>query len=217
MNIATVTLRRETMADEREVETVVRNAFWNCYKPGCDEHYLVHLLRRSPVFVPALDVLAEADGRIIASILYSRAKIRLDSGGEMPVLSFGPIAVLPAYQGKGVGGRLIRHTQAMARELGEAAILIYGDPAYYSRYGFVPAEKYGVGSAQNEYCDALQAYELYEGALRNAAGRFEEDAVYDVDAQAAAEYDRRFPPLPLESDNAAQRRFHEVAAMHRPR
>ncbi len=217
MNMTTVTLRREAPADEREVETMVRQAFWNCYRPGCDEHYLVHLLRHSPVFVPALDVLAEADGRIIGSIMYSQAHILLDAGGELPVLSFGPIAVLPSYQGKGVGGRLIRHTQAMARELGETAILIYGDPAYYSRYGFLPAQTYSVGSAQDQYCGALQAYELHEGALHSAAGRFVEDAVYDVDAQAAAEYDRQFPPMLLETDNAAQRRFHEVAAMRRPR
>jgi predicted N-acetyltransferase YhbS len=217
MNIATITLRRETRADEQEVEIMVREAFWNCYRPGCDEHYLVHMLRQSPVFLPALDVLAEADGRIIGSIMYSRARILLDTGGELPVLSFGPIAVLPAYQGKGVGGRLIRHTQSMARDLGEAAILIYGDPAYYNRYGFVPAEKYAIGSEQDQYCGALQAYELHEGALQNAAGRFVEDAVYNVDAQAAAAYDRQFPPLPLEADNAAQRRFHEVVAMCKPR
>ncbi|MCE5343899.1 MAG: N-acetyltransferase, partial [Eubacteriales bacterium] len=126
-------------------------------------------------------------------------------------------AVLPDYQGQGIGGRLIRHTQAMARDLGETAILIYGDPAYYSRYGFVPAEQYGIGTAQNLYHAALQAYELHEGALRDAAGRFVEDEVYDVDAQAAETYDLQFPPLPKETDNEAQRRLHTVAAMNRPR
>lgn len=217
MNPTTITLRRETPVDEHEADTLIRQAFWNCYRPGCDEHYLAHLLRRSPLFVPELAVLAEADGRLIGSVLYCRANVLLDRGGKLSVLTFGPIAVLPAYQGQGVGGQLIRHTQSMARELGESAILIYGDPAYYSRYGFVAAERYGIASMQNQYCAALQAYELHEGALQAAAGRFEEGDIYAVDAQAAAAFDEQFPPLPKEEDNAAQRRFHEVIAMCRPK
>ena len=118
MNPTTVTFRREEPADEREVENLIREAFWNRYTPGCNEHYLAHVLRRSPASVPELDILAEADGRVIGSILYARAKILLDAGGELPVLTFGPIAVLPDYQGQGVGGQLIRHTQALAREAG---------------------------------------------------------------------------------------------------
>jgi len=217
MNPTTVTFRREEPADEREVENLIREAFWNRYTPGCNEHYLAHVLRRSPASVPELDILAEADGRVIGSILYARAKILLDAGGELPVLTFGPIAVLPDYQGQGVGGQLIRHTQALAREAGGNAILIYGDPRYYGRFGFVAAETYGIGTRQNTYLAALQAYELKEGALTGAAGRFAEGDVYDVNETAAAAYDRMFPPKMKEKGNAAQRRFQESLKQCRPR
>ncbi len=217
MNQTTVTLRREEPADIPEVEALIRDAFWNRYAPGANEHYLAHVLRGSPAFVPALDILAEADGRVIGSILFTRARILLDAGGEMPVLSFGPLSVLPAYQGQGVGGRLIRHTQAMAREMGERAILIYGDPDYYGRYGFVAAETFDIANEQNRYHAALLALELREGALKDAAGRFVEDEAYAVDESAAAAYDAKFPPREKEADNEAQRRFHRIAAMSRPR
>ncbi len=217
MNPTTVTFRREEPADAREVEALVREAFWNRYAPGCDEHYLVHTLRQSPAFVPELDILAEADGRIIGSIFYARARILTDAGGELPVLTFGPLAVLPDYQGLGIGGRLIRHTQALARESGGNAILIYGDPAYYGRFGFVAAETYGIGTSQNRYLPALQAFELREGALAHAAGRFDEGAAYDVDRNDATAYDRGFPPRVREADTPSQLRFQESLKQSRPR
>jgi predicted N-acetyltransferase YhbS len=217
MNPTTVTFRREEPADAREVEALIREAFWNRHSPGCNEHYLAHVLRQSPAFVPELDILAEADGRIIGNILYAHARILPDTGGELPVLTFGPLAVLPVYQGQGVGGRLIRHTQALAREMGGNAILIYGDPAYYGRFGFTAAEAYGIGTARNQYHEALQAYELWEGALAGAAGRFEEGAAYDVDEDAALAYDRGFPPRAREEGTASQRRFLELLQRCRPR
>ncbi len=217
MNLETVTFRRETPGDYAEVETLIREAFWNRYAPGCVEHYLARALRQSPDFVPELDILAEADGRIIGSILYSHARILLDSGGELPVLSFGPLAVLPACQGCGVGARLIAHTLALAREAGWRAVLIYGDPEYYSRQGFVPAETYRIGTPDNQYMGPLQAYELYPGALANAAGRLTESSAFEVDESAAQAFDLQFSPKPKEEGNAAQKRFLETLAMRKPR
>jgi predicted N-acetyltransferase YhbS len=217
LNLETISLRKEAPADNTAVETLIREAFWNQYAPGCTEHYLAHVLRQSPDFVPELDILAEADGRVIGSILYSRARILLDTGGELPVLSFGPIAVLPAYQKRGVGARLIAHTLTLAREAGWRAVLIYGDPAYYSHQGFVPAETYRVGTPDNQYLAPLQAYELYPGALANAAGRLVESSTFDVDEAAALAFDRRFPPKPKEEGNAAQKRFQQTLQMRRPR
>ena len=151
-----ITLRRETPEDFREVETLIREAFWNRYYPGCRDHYMTHILRSAPAFLPELDIVAESEGRIVGNIVYTRAHIRLDRGGELDVLSFGPISVLPAVQRQGVGRRLIAHSAALAHELGHSAILIYGDPAYYSRNGFVPAQNFGIGSSDGLYRDALQ-------------------------------------------------------------
>ena len=217
MNPTTVTFRREEPADWREVELLIREAFWNLHAPGCNEHYLAHLLRQAPEFVPALDILAEADGRIIGSILYIRAQILLDTGTTLPVLTFGPLAVLPAYQRQGVGGQLVRHTLALAREAGGNAVLIYGDPVYYSRFGFQPAEAFGIGTAENQYHAALQAYELAEGALANAAGRFMEGNVFHMDETAAAAYNRQFPAKALEKGTPSQQRFAEIVRQCRPR
>lgn len=212
-----IDLRRETPADYREVENLTREAFWNRYAPGCDEHYLVHLLRDCPAFVPELDLVAVSQGRIVGSILYSRARILLDAGGELSVLTFGPLSVLPAFQRQGIGGRLIAGTADMARDMGEVAILIYGDPAYYSRHGFVAAERFGIGTRDGLYRASLQATELRAGALANAAGRFAEDGVFDLDPAESAAFDRAFPPKPKEENNDAQRRFRDILAMARPR
>ena len=135
-----IELRPEGSADFRAVEELTRNAFWNHHAPGCDEHYLAHILRESSDFVPELDYVAVHDGKVVGNIMYTRAKIVLDRSGEREVLCFGPLAVDPAFQGQGVGGALIERTKTLSRELGYKAILIFGDPEYYSRFGFIPAE-----------------------------------------------------------------------------
>ena len=155
-----IELRPESPADFRAVEELTRNAFWNHHAPGCDEHYLAHILRESSDFVPELDYVAVHAGKVVGNIMYTRAKIVLDRGGEREVLCFGPLAVDPAFQGQGVGGALIERTKTLARELGYKAILIFGDPEYYSRFGFIPAERYGVGTSWGVYIISLQALEL---------------------------------------------------------
>ena len=217
MDPQTLTLRLETPEDEREVETLTREAFWNHHTPGCDEHYLAHLLRGCPAFVPELDYVAVDGGRIVGNIMYTKAKIVLDCGGELPVLTFGPISVSPACQQRGVGRAMIRHTAALAKAMGHIAILIYGDPAIYSRFGFVAAESYGIAAGDGCYRAALQAYELTPGALQNAAGTFVEDAVFQVDATLSEAFDRLFPPKEKLSGLASQARFLETVAMCKPK
>ena len=212
-----ITLRKETPADWRKVETLVREAFWNQYAPGCCEHYLAHTLRDAQAFVPELDYVATIGETIVGNIMYARAHIALDAGGILPVLGFGPLAVMPAHQRQGIGGQLVAHTAALARGAGHAAILIYGDPAYYSRLGFVPAERFGIGTADNLYRPSLQAMELYAGALSHAAGRYEESPAYDVDPATSDAFDAGFPPKVKEDDNAAQRKFQAIIALKKPR
>lgn len=212
-----ITLRREEPADWHEVENLVREAFWNQFAPGCDEHYLAHTLRSAEDFLPDLDYVAIAGGTLIGSIMYTKARIALDAGGELPVLSFGPLSVLPACQKQGVGSMLVTHTAALARAAGYSAILIYGDPAYYSRLGFVPAERFGIGTADNLYRAALQAMELQADALAGARGLFREAAAFDIDPAASAAFEATFPSKPKEEGNAAQRKFHDILALQKPR
>ena len=108
-----IELRLEQPSDYQETENVTREAFWNLHSPGCDEHYLLHIMRDCPAFVPELDVVAAYGGKIVGNIVYAKAVIKADNGNEYEVLGLGPISVLPEYQGKGIGGRLIEHKDAV--------------------------------------------------------------------------------------------------------
>jgi predicted N-acetyltransferase YhbS len=212
-----VVLRNETVSDYRAIEELTREAFWNHHVPGCDEHYLVHIMRKSDAFIRELDIVAEMNGKLVGNIVYTKAKIIDDNGTCHRVISFGPLSVLPSFQGKGIGSILIEHTMAAAKELGYTAILIYGDPDYYSRFGFVAAENYKIGTSDNMYAAPLQALELYPGALANINGRFLEDKIYEIDEIAAKKFDKGFPPKELLSDLRAQIRFRQLVEMRAPR
>ena len=212
-----IELRPEGPADFRAVEELTRNAFWNHHAPGCDEHYLAHILRESSDFVPELDYVAVHAGKVVGNIMYTRAKIVLDRGGEREVLCFGPLAVDPAFQGRGVGGALIERTKTLARELGYKAFLIFGDPEYYSRFGFVPAERYGVGTSWGVYIISLQALELQPGALEDCEGYFEESRDYQIDPEASAAFDKGFPPKEKVSGLPSQERFQWIIQQTKPR
>ena len=212
-----IELRPERPADYRMVEELTRDAFWNLHAPGCDEHFLAHVLRDSPDFVPELDYVAVHNGQVVGSIMYTRAKIVPDRGGEKEVLCFGPLAVAPALQGQGVGRQLIEHTKALARELGYDAILIFGHPEYYSRLGFVPAEQYGIGTSWGVYSISLQAFELQPGALSDCAGYFEESASLAVDDVEAAAFDAGFQPKEKLFGLPSQEHFQWIIAQTKPR
>lgn len=212
-----IRLRNETAIDYRSVEELTREAFWNHHAPGCDEHYLLHIMRSCDAFIRELDFVAEINGKVVANIVYAKAKIIGDSGEQYDVITFGPISVLPEYQGKGIGGMLIRHTKEIAKELGYRAVLIYGDPGYYSKFGFVEAENYDIRTSDNMYAVPLQALELYQGALSDCAGCFFEGSVYEIDEKAAEEFDSTFPKKDKQSGLLSQERFLQLVSMRKPR
>lgn len=210
-----IILRLEQPSDYYETENVTREAFWNHHSPGCNEHYLLHIMRSSPRFLPWLDVVAVDDDKIVGNVVYLKAVIKADDGNEYEVLSLGPISVLPEYQRKGIGTLLIGHTTTMAFEMGFRAVLLCGDPDYYSRQGFVPAESLGIRTADNMYSAALHVCELYKNALSGIKGRYFEDAIYEVDEIAAAKFDKKFPYKETATGTPSQRRFEQVVAMER--
>ena len=188
-----ITIRNEKEGDYRTVEEVVREAFWNLYVPGCVEHFVVHNLRKSADFIPELDFVAEKEGQIIGQIIYSRGVIKDKDGRDNQVISFGPVSVLPAFQKQGIGSALITHTLSLARDMGFLAICIYGDPRYYSRFGFRCGEKYEVKTADDKYAVALLVLELKRGLLGSTGGRFIESDSFSFDPDKFAEYDASFP------------------------
>lgn len=210
-----IALRTEQPADHAQTEHVTREAFWNYYVPGCNEHYLLHIMRGSTSFIPELDVVAVHGSRIVGNIVYATSVIRTDGGKEYEVLSMGPIAVLPEYQRRGIGRRMIDYTRARAREMGFRAILLYGDPDYYSRCGFVPAEMLGIRTADDMYAAALQTCELQRNSLSGLKGRYVEADVYHMDEKSAAEFDRHFPAKKRLSGTPSQQRFQQIAAMRK--
>lgn len=113
-----IIIRRETPADYAAVEDLTREAFWNVYRPGCMEHYVVHVLRRDPDFVPELDLVMERGGQLIGHILYMRAKITADDGREIPMMTFGPISIRPDLQRQGLGKRLLDYSMERAGQMG---------------------------------------------------------------------------------------------------
>lgn len=210
-----ITIRRENPADYRAVEEVTREAFWNHHCPGCCEHYLAHVLRDNSAFIPELDLVAEIDGQIVGNIMYAKTNIQIKDGTQFPTITFGPISVLPAYQKKGVGTALIQESKRLACELGFQSIFILGDPDYYSRVGFVAAEKFHVTNGEGKYAAALQGCELVPNALDGVSGRFLEGAAYEIDPIAAEQFDKSFSPKEKISGGASQERFQELVKMVR--
>lgn len=211
-----VEIRLEKPADHRQVEFVVREAFWNVYAPGCTEHYLIHIMRSSPNFISQLDFVAVADNKIVGSVVFLKGKILGDDGTSYEdVLSLGPIAVLPSYQKKGFGQMLVNQAKIEAAKAGYRAFLLCGDPQYYSKLGFKPAEIYSIRTSENKYFDALQALPLYEEALSGMSGRYFEDEIYLVDEEKAKIFDQRFPAKERVTGNKSQQRFLEFLAKQR--
>ncbi len=210
-----IQLRREETTDYIETENLTREAFWNQYIPGCDEHYLIYIMRDCPEFVHELDIVAIDDNKIVGNIAYVKAIIEGDNGKIYEVLTLGPISVLPEYQNKGIGGKMIEHTKKIASDMGYSAILLCGDPNYYSKQGFVAAEQLGIRTADNMYADALQVCELYENALSEARGRYIENSIYEVEESKAIEFDKGFPIKEKLSGTPSQKRFNELVVMRR--
>ena len=189
------TYRLETPLDYGSVEGVIREAFWNVYQPGCDEHFIVHKMRNNPAVVECLNYVC-MDGDIICGhIFYTKTKVVSDSGQVFPVISFGPISVLPDYQKKGIGSTLIRLTLDKAAKEGFSGVLITGNPKYYHRFGFRPAADFSIVADDGSSFPELMAYELGEGRLENIHGRlFFCPEFSDFDQNEVLEFDRNFPP-----------------------
>lgn len=189
-------IRLEQPQDYREVENLIREAFWNVYQPGCVEHYLMHQLRKDPCFVPEMDYVVEEDGRVVAQIAYAKGTYQPDQGEEQPLLLFGPVGVLPEYQGKGYGSALIRFTLDRAKELGWPAVVITGNPDYYSRFGFEPAGKYGIHHAmvaRGEEFPVFQIKVLDPSRLPPAPGTYRDPGCYETSPKEVEEFDHQFP------------------------
>lgn len=192
-----ITIRKETPADYAAVEHLTREAFWNVYRPGCMEHYVVHVLRRDPAFVPELDLVMEQDGALVGHVLYMRAAITADDGREIPVMTFGPISIRPDLQRQGLGKRLLETSMEQAAALGAGALCIEGNLEFYGKSGFVVAGTRGIryhGEPEQQIVPYFLLKELKPGFLYGVTGVYHTPQGYFVDEAAAEAFDRHFPP-----------------------
>lgn len=197
MNKNDCIIRLETEKDYRKTENLVREAFWNIYRPGCSEHYVLHTLRDNPDFVKELDFVMETGGILIGQNMFMRTVIRADSGKTVPVLTMGPIGILPELKRKGYGKRLLDYSLQKAAELGFGAVLFEGNIKFYGKSGFDYASNFGIRYHDlPEGADAsfFLCKELIPGYLAGITGVYETPAGYYVTEADVEQFDKDFPP-----------------------
>ncbi len=190
-----INIRPESEGDYRRVEELTRKAFWNLHVPGCDEHYLAHIMRSHPDFCTDLDFVAEYEGRVIANIMYTRSHLVNEKGERLETLTFGPVSVLPEYQRKGVGSQLIRHTVELAAAKGIRAIVIFGNPSNYVKHGFKGCKDFRVAVSEGRYPTCMLVLPLQKQPWPDGDWIYHGSEVYNFDKNAAEEFDRGFPPF----------------------
>ena len=196
MNKNDCIIRLEKFDDHREVETLVREAFWNVYRPGCSEHYVIHVLRDDPAFVKDLDFVMEQDGRLIGQNMFMKTVIEADDGRVIPVLTMGPIGIIPERKRRGYGKKLLEASLRKAAELGFGAVLFEGNIAFYGESGFDYAGKFGIRYHDlPEDADAsfFLCMELIPGYLDGITGVYQTPQGYYVDDADVEEFDKGFP------------------------
>ncbi|MBO0454499.1 GNAT family N-acetyltransferase [Candidatus Enterococcus murrayae] len=188
-----ITIRLEEEQDYRQVEEITREAFWNLYVPGAEEHYLAHTLRKHPDFIPELTFVIELDGKIIGSIFYSKAKIIDYNGTEYPIISFGPVSIHPNYHRQGYGRMLIQHSIAEAKRLDYEAIVIGGFTYHYHSYGFVGTKKYNISMPDGKFYTGIMALPLKAGALDKIHGKIYFSEGMYPNLEGLEDFDQTFP------------------------
>ncbi|SCP97928.1 GNAT family N-acetyltransferase [Anaerobium acetethylicum] len=191
-------IRNEETKDYREVEELTRQAFWNLHSPGCDEHYLVHVMRGHADFISNLDFVIEHEGRIIANIMFTKAKLVEKNGNAKEILTFGPLSVLPEYQRKGYGRMLVEHSFKKAVEMGYDTIVIFGNPENYIPFGFKSSKHYNIYVGNNIFPTALLVKELCDVAIPVGNWEFHESPIYELDSKAVEEFDKTFESVAKE-------------------
>lgn len=190
-----IVVRREEEKDFRRVEEVAREAFWNIYFPGANEHCVVHKMRNHKDFIKELAFVIEVDGTVQGGIFYTHSKVVSADNKEHKTISFGPVFISKDMHRKGLGRELITHSIEVAKELGYRGILTLGYPYHYKPYGFLGGKKYNISMGDMNYYSGLLALPLYEGAFDDISGYAVFSDVLEVTPEEVEEFDKNFPPM----------------------
>ena len=196
MNTNDYTIRLEKKEEHRKVENLVREAFWNVYRPGCSEHFVIHMLRDDPAFVKELDFVMEKGGWLIGQIMFMRTIINADDSRVIPVLTMGPIGITPELKRQGYGKKLLDYSLEKAAAMGFGAVLFEGSIGFYGKSGFDYARNFGI-----RYHDLPEGAddsfflckELVPGYLDGITGVYQTPKGYYVDDADVEEFDKAFP------------------------
>ncbi len=197
MNKNDYIIRLETKKDYREVENLVRESFWNVYRPGCSEHYVIHVLRDDLAFVKELDFVMEQKGRLIGQNMFMKTIIEVDDGRTIDILTMGPIVITPELKRQGYGKALLDYSLEKAADLGFGAVLFEGNIGFYGNSGFDYARNFGI-----RYHDLPEGAddsfflckELIPGFLNGVTGVYQTPKGYYVDDAEVEGFDKDFPP-----------------------
>ncbi len=189
-------IRLERKEEQRKTENLIRESFWNVYRPGCLEHYVIHKLRDDPAFVPELNFVLEKDGEIIGQNMFMNAVIKSDDGKDIPIMAMGPICIAPEFKRQGYGKILLDYSLEKAAELGCGAVCFEGNIDFYGKSGFTFASKYNIryrGLPEGADSSFFLCKELKEGYLDGVSGEYAPPEGYLVSEKEAEEFDKQFP------------------------
>ena len=196
MNTDNIIIRLEKQEEYREVENMVRESFWNVYRPGCLEHYVLNQLRHDPAFIPELDFVMEEEGKLIGQNMFMRATIKADDGRDIPIMTMGPICITPERKRKGYGKILLDYSLEKAKELGCGAVCFEGNIDFYGKSGFTQASIFGIryhGLPEGEDASFFLCKELIPGYLDGITGEYATPQGYFVDEAETEMFDQAFP------------------------
>lgn len=170
-----IIIRLENKEDYRKTENLVRESFWNVYRPGCAEHYILHTLRKDHDFVSELDYVMECDGVLIGQNIFVKTVIKADDGRDIPIMTMGPICITPTLKRNGYGKMLLDYTLEKAKEFGCKAVCLEGNIDFYGKSGFDYANKFGIryhGLSEDDDASFFLLKELEDGYLSGITGEY---------------------------------------------
>lgn len=195
MNKNNIIIRLERKEEYREVENLERESFWNVYRPGCLEHFVLNQLRDNPDFIAELDYVMELNGKLIGQSVFMKAVIKADDGSDIPIVTMGPICITPELKRKEYGKVLLDYSLDQAAKMGFGAVCFEGNIDFYGKSGFTYAGEFGIryhGLPEGEDASFFLCKELIPGYLDGITGEYGTPAGYFVDEAEADEFDKGF-------------------------
>ena len=187
-----IVVRNEAKTDYRKVEDITRKAFWNLYFPGCNEHYLVHIMRDHKDFIKELALVVTINEKVVGNIMYMKSYVKNEKDEIIHTLTFGPVSVHPSYQKQGIGSTLIKKSIEKAKENKYKAIIIYGYPHNYCKHGFKSSKDFNISNKEGKYPYSLLVLELKKDLFKDHSWKYYDSDAYIMDEKKVEEFDKLF-------------------------